>query len=648
MTRELTTISRGWPAILSLGWHADPRILPKRTGPLPEQIERFITSEVYEPAPHETKRLAASLLGIHAWDARLFIASFGEANGLGRLDSLIAHGFTSPVGDRPRDALELHPLIRTYIKNRPSRQEVDEYALASLTKHLVAAERWDEAWSTAGLSTNDSLMSSVMHSSFDSLLRSGRSGTLTKWLRAETPTNNSALSMLVRSEIALRRGDLAEAESFAAQASDSRQTNRWVRCRAHLVAGRSSHLSHRSVQALRHFQKARVNATCSELIDEAEWGRFLAQSVLASDDCDTQLIKLEETATRTEIGRLRFATATYFIGRANGDLRTSLDVSRITFPLVSLVNDPLTVTSFLHAYSTSLALSASYDESLHVSDIAITYARRFRIDFSLSHLLVTRAISLAGIRSYDAAADSLREALTSVKDQRALEFVETNVAATEARIALMNGDPELSLSLTTPRWDESLNSSMISEIEATRDLALLLIGSSAKSRELHNRAIKRSRTIETASLCLAIRACEATINASSQDDPEDLFTECRRIRGEDAFVVAFRALPDLCIRLGGSTTSSQGLNELQRRSHDVPVPTAPYRRTEKRSSELTTRENELGNLLITGLSNRQLAEQLHLSETTVKVHLRHIFKKLDASNRTEAVVKLLQMKQRAG
>jgi DNA-binding NarL/FixJ family response regulator len=41
--------------------------------------------------------------------------------------------------------------------------------------------------------------------------------------------------------------------------------------------------------------------------------------------------------------------------------------------------------------------------------------------------------------------------------------------------------------------------------------------------------------------------------------------------------------------------------------------------------------------LVEGLSNRAIAERLHLSEHTVKFHISSILTKLNASSRTEAV-----------
>ncbi len=51
---------------------------------------------------------------------------------------------------------------------------------------------------------------------------------------------------------------------------------------------------------------------------------------------------------------------------------------------------------------------------------------------------------------------------------------------------------------------------------------------------------------------------------------------------------------------------------------------------------LTTRESEILGYLVQGCSNQQIAEALVISETTVKNHLAHIFKKLKVSNRTQA------------
>jgi DNA-binding NarL/FixJ family response regulator len=52
---------------------------------------------------------------------------------------------------------------------------------------------------------------------------------------------------------------------------------------------------------------------------------------------------------------------------------------------------------------------------------------------------------------------------------------------------------------------------------------------------------------------------------------------------------------------------------------------------------LTARETEVLRLVGGGNRNRDIAEQLFISEETVKVHVKHIMEKLAASDRTEAV-----------
>jgi DNA-binding NarL/FixJ family response regulator len=54
-------------------------------------------------------------------------------------------------------------------------------------------------------------------------------------------------------------------------------------------------------------------------------------------------------------------------------------------------------------------------------------------------------------------------------------------------------------------------------------------------------------------------------------------------------------------------------------------------------AKLTQREREVIQIMARGLSNREIAAILGISELTVQVHVKNIFTKLDATDRTTAV-----------
>ncbi len=75
-----------------------------------------------------------------------------------------------------------------------------------------------------------------------------------------------------------------------------------------------------------------------------------------------------------------------------------------------------------------------------------------------------------------------------------------------------------------------------------------------------------------------------------------------------------------------------------------PSPPAPEERGEKSSLEdLTPREHEVLQLLAEGKSNPQIAQHLGISRGTAKTHVQNIIRKLGASDRTQAVVRAIDL-----
>ena len=101
-------------------------------------------------------------------------------------------------------------------------------------------------------------------------------------------------------------------------------------------------------------------------------------------------------------------------------------------------------------------------------------------------------------------------------------------------------------------------------------------------------------------------------------------------RGRD-LVGAIRA-----IRSGESVLHPKIIAKLLKRAAIAPA------EEHKPLELLSGRESEVLRLVALGMSNREIAEKLFLSQRTVKAHLTNVFNKLSVASRSEAIIKGLQ------
>jgi len=101
-------------------------------------------------------------------------------------------------------------------------------------------------------------------------------------------------------------------------------------------------------------------------------------------------------------------------------------------------------------------------------------------------------------------------------------------------------------------------------------------------------------------------------------------------RGRD-LVGAIRA-----IRAGESVLHPNIIARLLKRATVTAV------KENKTQGLLSERESEVLRLVALGMSNKEVAEELFLSQRTVKAHLTNVFNKLNVASRSEAIVKGLQ------
>ncbi|MER8035744.1 response regulator transcription factor [Streptomyces hydrogenans] len=106
--------------------------------------------------------------------------------------------------------------------------------------------------------------------------------------------------------------------------------------------------------------------------------------------------------------------------------------------------------------------------------------------------------------------------------------------------------------------------------------------------------------------------------------PEELLAGVRAVAAGDAVVA-----PSLTRRL--LDTYIQHLPE-------SPTAPAPVRRDDPRLASLTEREREILTVVGQGWTNTEIADRLHLAESTVKTHVGRILAKTGARDRVQAVI----------
>jgi DNA-binding CsgD family transcriptional regulator len=107
----------------------------------------------------------------------------------------------------------------------------------------------------------------------------------------------------------------------------------------------------------------------------------------------------------------------------------------------------------------------------------------------------------------------------------------------------------------------------------------------------------------------------------------------------DALITACRAYPDLARVAANHPPTARMLTSAFLRSRDIDLGRSvglEMPRELRREGTLSAREQEIYELLVQGRSNREIAKTLFISESTTKVHVRHIFEKLGVHTRAEA------------
>jgi len=216
-----------------------------------------------------------------------------------------------------------------------------------------------------------------------------------------------------------------------------------------------------------------------------------------------------------------------------------------------------------------------------------------------------------------------------------------NARILRARLLLQTGKPEEACQLTREPSTEASYPSWHAEYVATRALALAASNMPSEARSAAKEALDLSRMVEVRVLAASAMAL-ASLDEGDESGPLALIDFARELGVWDPVVCALRASQGLATLYADQPRVRPVLEDLYARSNDLGLARqAGFRTRSTRSPDqvLTPREREVLELISRGMRNREIASALFISQSTAKVHVRHVLEKLGVRTRAQAVAR---------
>jgi LuxR family maltose regulon positive regulatory protein len=639
----LVALAGGWPAVIGLA-SLTSSSFDMSGSEVPEALYDFFAEELYRQLTDRSRRDICQLALASTINSRLCSALFGT-RGRQVLVDAERNGFLTRVEQQ----FELHPLLRNFLRIKLTEFD-DALALDAASKICgweLAEGNWDGALELADRFGLTNVVLEVIEASLDEMLASGRIASVEQWLKIARRHDPAAVVIsLGQMEVCFRRHDWDQARSAALRlVSDLPKTHPLLSRALHRI-GQIGHLDDQYEEAVAFLTEARRTAANSSDIRTALWSHFIA----VSDHGDQQearkiLAELNAVPDASADDLLRLSQAQLHLAARWGGVEAELKRQLASLALLEHSADPLVRTGFLQTYGTAVVLAAKYPEAMTIAERQLEEAERSGLEWVTTHALELQGAALWGLRDFERASHSLREAYRLAGVQADLH-ARVNAAVLLARIYLSQGAPDRALETTALRLERTPGPTLQGDFLSARALAYACSGNFEMASKLADASEECTDQIEARVVRLFARAisCEAQNSATHRDSVmlAEAFRATRVTENYDAFVLAYRSHPPIlealsrladedanaCIRhipVSDQRLASRVGFEITESSH------------EPSSSDLTPREQEVLGLIRNGLTNREIAHTLWIAESTAKVHVRNVFRKLGARSRTEAV-----------
>lgn len=628
---RLLAVARGWPAVLGLAAMTAPPDIPQDTL-LPRALYDYLATELLAAASAEVQEglllLAAASVG-NVEVARLVLGDGSDA----LLDDAVRRGLALRVDDQ---SVSLHPLLQELLVARlKDRRE----AFATLLERLfvlIDHRRWDEALAVAEVLPDARFVSEVLSNGLDELLRAGRTTTVRRWVEIGRTTHaDGGLVDYADGEVAFRSAEFGRALILGSHAAGQLDAERAAL--AHILASRAANLAERPRQGRVHSEAALALACSPEARGAAVWAQF--NQAFDDERPETaQILATLQRGSRISIEQtIRAAQGSLRIGFLDGDLGAGLEDAQAIPSVFDHHVDPMIRTSFLNVHADALAVSARYTDALASAEDEEKLAESYELEFVRPFALLNKARALVGLRRFALAERAIAEVRRNL-DQNADPYVSTMVAILRGGLYLSMGDLDRARGALLIDVDHRVAKAARGHLRALRAvvLAALRRTTDAEVEIAQSREISRSTEVRAFT---AVAEALLALEAGREDDITAALRETADTGALDALVLGFRASPPLAAHAASMPGYEERVISLLSEANDAALARRiglSIPRSSRRSQDLSPRELEIHDLIAHGMTNQEIARVLFISESTTKVHVRHILEKLGVRSRVEA------------
>jgi DNA-binding CsgD family transcriptional regulator len=294
-----------------------------------------------------------------------------------------------------------------------------------------------------------------------------------------------------------------------------------------------------------------------------------------------------------------------------------------------------------------LATLGRYEEAQTSACGLERYAKDARLPFVVPYARRIRAMGELGLRHFSRCHRTV-EWLDRQRARLDDIFLDLETRMLRCRLLMSQGLADRGIEVLREPPDRFPFEGERGEYLATLALAHACAAEEEEALTLTDEAEAISETIEVKTLVPLTRA---VLDLSDRGPGSDLAAEAMTLAIElgnvDGLVLAYRACPQLLAAPSIEAALKKSLAAIMLNARDdVLAKKCGFisARAPRTNGRLSARESEVVALIAQGLTNKEIARVLFISEATVKVHVLHIFDKLGVRTRTEAAVRAAAMR----